>query len=198
MSGLNYKIILLVCFNILINIVLFYFAFYIIYEFIKSDKSPVEDIFDSLLHFIVGLVNIMVICPILLSSTGCGDPLTDDERCFMFLFCNICLVCRESSRSARKAQSKFFNIIANIIIDMIGLILHIIYFLELKWSNYIIALYSSCIVINIVFCIFRNKMSLFQDYEEIKGTINDLDQNKSLVDINEESNTNSQNISTQN
>ena len=41
-------------------------------------------------------------------------------------------------------------------------------------------------------------MSLFQDYEEIKGTINDLDQNKSFVDINEESNTNSQNISTQN
>ena len=43
MSGLNYKIILLVCFNILINIVLFYFAFYIIYEFIELRKKGIYE-----------------------------------------------------------------------------------------------------------------------------------------------------------
>ena len=184
MANLNYKIKILICINLLFSIVLFGLAVLIPFAMLtKNDEGKL--VFAMVLHIFISLLHLILSCPIMCSSTSCGDPMSEDERICMYCFCNMCLQCKDMARTARKANGKFAFIIVMIIVDIIGLILYIIYFSQDKLFIHTVAIYGSIILINISFCIFRKTMSLFQDYDEIQGTAKGFEKSKDFIEINE-------------
>ena len=184
MANLSYKLKILVCINLLFSIVFFGLA--VLNLSITLTKNLEEKwIFSMALHMIISLLHLIFSCPIMFSSTSCGDPMSEDERACVNYFCNLCFRCKDMARIARPANGKFSYIITIIVLDIIGLILYIIFFLQDEFFKYTIAIYCLSILINILFCIFRKRMSLFQDYDEIQETVKDFEKCKDCIEMDE-------------
>ena len=184
MANLSYKIKILVCINLLFSIVFFGLA--VLNPFIKLPKNlEGKWKFAMALHIIISLLHLIFSCPIMCSSTSLGDPMSDDERACVYYFFNLCFRCKEMARIARLANGKFSYIITIIVFDIIGLILYIIFFSKDKLFKHTIVIYGLSILIKILFCIFRKRMSLFQDYDEVQETVKDFEKSKDCIEMGE-------------
>ena len=167
MASLNNKITCLCILNILFSFSFFTLGLLNLFEVGKNDSNSDTDLIIFFLIFlVVGTFHFCFPCSIMCSTTECGDPISPEDRLIMACCCLICLQCRDMAANARTACSKFAFIIVLIIIDIIGLILNIIYCSDNSLFIEGDICFGIIIFINIMFCIFRKKMNLFEDYYE--------------------------------